>query len=51
MIIQITGIWNDFLFGRGLHKPNVYRETVQLNNIVKLRTGREGIQSHLAAPS
>ena len=34
VIIQITGIWNDFLFGVVYTKPDLYPMTVQLNNIV-----------------
>jgi glucose/mannose transport system permease protein len=34
MILPVTGIWNDFLFGVVYTKPEVYPMTVQLNNIV-----------------
>jgi len=34
MILQVTGIWNDFLFGVVYTKPEYYPMTVQLNNIV-----------------
>lgn len=34
MILQVTGIWNDFLFGVIYTKPATYPMTVQLNNIV-----------------
>ena len=34
MILQVTGIWNDFLFGVIYTKPDTYPMTVQLNNIV-----------------
>jgi len=34
MIIQTTGIWNDFLLGVIYTKPDLYPMTVQLNNIV-----------------
>jgi glucose/mannose transport system permease protein len=34
MILQTTGIWNDFLFGVIYTKPDIYPMTVQLNNIV-----------------
>jgi ABC-type glycerol-3-phosphate transport system permease component len=44
MILQITGIWNDFLFGVVFTRPEYYPMTVQLNNIVNSVQGREGIQ-------
>ena len=34
VILQVTGIWNDFLFGVVYTKPDLYPMTVQLNNIV-----------------
>ena len=34
IILQVTGIWNDFLFGVIYTKPATYPMTVQLNNIV-----------------
>jgi glucose/mannose transport system permease protein len=34
VIIQTTGIWNDFLLGVIYTKPDLYPMTVQLNNIV-----------------
>jgi glucose/mannose transport system permease protein len=34
IIIQVTGIWNDFLFGIVYTRPEYYPMTVQLNNIV-----------------
>ena len=34
IILQVTGIWNNFLFGVVYTKPDVYPMTVQLNNIV-----------------
>ena len=34
IILQVTGIWNDFLFGVIYTKPDLYPMTVQLNNIV-----------------
>ncbi len=34
LILQVTGIWNDFLFGVIYTKPDNYPMTVQLNNIV-----------------
>ena len=34
IILQVTGIWNDFLFGVIYTRPDQYPMTVQLNNIV-----------------
>ena len=34
IVLQVTGIWNDFLFGVIYTKPDTYPMTVQLNNIV-----------------
>jgi glucose/mannose transport system permease protein len=34
IVLQVTGIWNDFLFGVIYTKPANYPMTVQLNNIV-----------------
>lgn len=39
MILQVTGIWNDFLFGVVYTKPDVWPMTVQLNNIVNSSQG------------
>ena len=39
MILQVTGIWNDFLFGVIYTKPATYPMTVQLNNIVQVDYG------------
>ena len=44
IILQVTGIWNDFLFGVVYTRPDTYPMTVQLNNIVNSVAGREGIQ-------
>ncbi|MBC7280996.1 carbohydrate ABC transporter permease [Hoeflea sp.] len=49
MIIQITGIWNDFLFGVVYTKPNVYPMTVQLNNIVNSVQGVKEYNVNMAA--
>ncbi|MBD8892759.1 carbohydrate ABC transporter permease [Roseibium litorale] len=39
IILQVTGIWNDFLFGVIFTKPDLYPMTVQLNNIVNSTQG------------
>ncbi|MEJ8475314.1 carbohydrate ABC transporter permease [Roseibium sp. H3510] len=39
IILQVTGIWNDFLFGVIFTKPDLYPMTVQLNNIVNSNQG------------
>ena len=44
IILQVTGIWNDFLFGIVFAGRTNWPMTVQLNNIVNTTTGREGIQ-------
>jgi glucose/mannose transport system permease protein len=44
IILQVTGIWNDFLFGVIYTKPDTYPMTVQLNNIVNSVQGGKGIQ-------
>ena len=44
LILQVTGIWNDFLFGVIFAGTTNYPMTVQLNNIVNSAAGREGIQ-------
>ena len=49
MIIQITGIWNDFLFGVIYTKPDVYPMTVQLNNIVNSVQGVKEYNVNMAA--
>lgn len=49
MIIQITGIWNDFLFGVVYTKPDVYPMTVQLNNIVNSVQGVKEYNVNMAA--
>jgi glucose/mannose transport system permease protein len=49
MIIQITGIWNDFLFGVIYTKPDVYPMTVQLNNIVNSTQGVKEYNVNMAA--
>ncbi|MEM7301724.1 MAG: carbohydrate ABC transporter permease [Pseudomonadota bacterium] len=49
MILQITGIWNDFLFGVIYTKPDVYPMTVQLNNIVNSVQGVKEYNVNMAA--
>jgi glucose/mannose transport system permease protein len=49
MIIQITGIWNDFLFGVIYTKPDSYPMTVQLNNIVNSSQGVKEYNVNMAA--
>jgi len=49
MIIQITGIWNDFLFGVVYTRPDTYPMTVQLNNIVNAVQGVKEYNVNMAA--
>jgi glucose/mannose transport system permease protein len=49
IIIQVTGIWNDFLFGVVYTTPNVYPMTVQLNNIVNSVLGTREYNVNMAA--
>jgi len=49
MILQITGIWNDFLFGVVYTKPENYPMTVQLNNIVNSVQGVKEYNVNMAA--
>ncbi|MFC5566760.1 carbohydrate ABC transporter permease [Rubellimicrobium aerolatum] len=49
MIIQITGIWNDFLFGVVFTVPENYPMTVQLNNIVASVQGVKEYNVNMAA--
>ncbi|AML50367.1 sugar ABC transporter permease [Falsihalocynthiibacter arcticus] len=49
MIIQVTGIWNDFLFGVIYTKPAIYPMTVQLNNIVNSVQGVKEYNVNMAA--
>lgn len=49
MILQITGIWNDFLFGVIYTKPDHYPMTVQLNNIVNSVQGVKEYNVNMAA--
>ncbi|MFW8595833.1 carbohydrate ABC transporter permease [Cribrihabitans neustonicus] len=49
MILQVTGIWNDFLFGVIFTKPETYPMTVQLNNIVNSVQGVKEYNVNMAA--
>jgi glucose/mannose transport system permease protein len=49
IIIQITGIWNDFLFGVVYTRPENYPMTVQLNNIVNSVMGVKEYNVNMAA--
>ncbi|MCR8726430.1 carbohydrate ABC transporter permease [Frigidibacter sp. ROC022] len=49
VILQVTGIWNDFLFGVVYTKPDTYPMTVQLNNIVNSVQGTKEYNVNMAA--
>jgi glucose/mannose transport system permease protein len=49
IILQVTGIWNDFLFGVIYTKPAYYPMTVQLNNIVNSVQGVKEYNVNMAA--
>ena len=49
IILQVTGIWNDFLFGVVFTKPDIYPMTVQLNNIVNSVQGVKEYNVNMAA--
>ncbi|ESW59538.1 MAG: sugar ABC transporter permease [Rhodobacter sp. CACIA14H1] len=49
VILQVTGIWNDFLFGVVFTKPDLYPMTVQLNNIVNSVQGVKEYNVNMAA--
>jgi glucose/mannose transport system permease protein len=49
IILQVTGIWNDFLFGVIYTKPSTYPMTVQLNNIVNSVQGVKEYNVNMAA--
>ncbi|MGP6089948.1 carbohydrate ABC transporter permease [Antarctobacter jejuensis] len=48
-ILQVTGIWNDFLFGVVYTGPETYPMTVQLNNIVNSTQGVKEYNVNMAA--
>ena len=49
VILQVTGIWNDFLFGVVYTKPDLYPMTVQLINIVNSVQGVKEYNVNMAA--
>ncbi|WGM61083.1 MULTISPECIES: carbohydrate ABC transporter permease [Agrobacterium] len=49
VILQVTGIWNDFLFGVIFTRPENYPMTVQLNNIVNSVQGVKEYNINMAA--
>jgi glucose/mannose transport system permease protein len=49
VILQVTGIWNDFLFGVVYARPETYPMTVQLNNIVNSVQGVKEYNVNMAA--
>ncbi|PZO80872.1 MAG: sugar ABC transporter permease [Mesorhizobium amorphae] len=49
LILQVTGIWNDFLFGVVYTRPESYPMTVQLNNIVNSVQGVKEYNVNMAA--
>ena len=49
VILQVTGIWNDFLFGVVYTGPDTYPMTVQLNNIVNSTQGVKEYNVNMAA--
>jgi len=49
LIIQVTGIWNDFLFGVIFTSQDLYPMTVQLNNIVNSVQGVKEYNVNMAA--
>ena len=51
VILQVTGIWNDFLFGIVYTGPENYPMTVQLNNIVNSTQGVQEYNVNMAATS
>ena len=49
LILQVTGIWNDFLFGVIYTRTDTYPLTVQLNNIVNSVQGVKEYNVNMAA--
>lgn len=49
VILQVTGIWNDFLFGVVYSSPDNYPMTVSLNNIVNSTQGVKEYNVNMAA--
>ena len=48
MILQVTGIWNDFLFGASFASGDGAPMTVALNNLVQSSTGVKEYKVHFA---
>jgi glucose/mannose transport system permease protein len=48
IILQVTGIWNDFLFGASFADFNSQPMTVALNNLVNSSTGVKEYNVHFA---
>lgn len=49
VILQVTGIWNDFIFGLVFAGKDNLPMTVQLNNIVRTSTGTVEYSTNMAA--
>lgn len=49
VILQVTGVWNDFLFGVVYTGPETYPMTVSLNNIVNSTQGVKEYNVNMAA--
>lgn len=49
VILQVTGIWNDFLFGLTFAGREHFPMTVQLNNVVNTTTGERDYNVNMAA--
>jgi glucose/mannose transport system permease protein len=49
LVLQVTGIWNDFLFAVTFSSPGSYPMTLQLNNIVKTSMGVVEYNVNMAA--
>jgi glucose/mannose transport system permease protein len=49
VILQVTGIWNDFLFGVVFAGQSNWPMTVQLNNIVNATQGVKEYNVNMAA--
>ena len=48
-ILQVTGIWNDFIFGLTFAGRENLPMTVQLNNVVNTTQGERAYNIHMAA--
>jgi glucose/mannose transport system permease protein len=49
IILQVTGIWNDYIFGLVFAGRENSPMTVQLNNIVRTTTGTVEYSTNMAA--